>query len=141
MQNNDVINFSTQIFILQGIIIIGIKINSTFAVISTLVKSNIGEKCLINFLMNVSAKYYLECASIYKGRSPKKKTDLIEMIVYGCMTEILNEKDLEDISTKQAKQVLNKNNITIDSRPGHRNIGLKKKEIKPCIKEKTFIKV
>ena len=52
--------------------------------------------------MNVSTKYYLECASIYKGRSPKKKTDLIEMIVYGCMTEILNEKDLEDISTKQA---------------------------------------
>ena len=91
--------------------------------------------------MNVSTKYYLECASIYKGRSPKKKTDLIEIIVYGCMTEILNEKDLEDISTKQAKQVLNKNNITIDSRPGHRNIGLKKKEIKPCIKEKTFIKV
>ena len=56
--------------------------NSTFAVISTLVKSNIGEKCLINFLMNMSTKYFLECASIYKGRSPKKKTDLIEMIVY-----------------------------------------------------------
>ena len=30
----------------------------------------------------MSTKYYLECASIYKGRSPKKKTDLIEMIVY-----------------------------------------------------------
>ena len=97
----------------------------------------------------MSHKFFNECVNkilfrmciFYKGRSPKKKTDLIEMIVYGCMTEILNEKDLEDISTKQAKQVLNKNNITIDSRPGHRNIGLKKKEIKPCIKEKTFIKV
>ena len=54
--------------------------NSTFDVISTLVKSNMGEKCLINFLMNVSTKAlrdYLECANIYKGTSPKKKTDVI----------------------------------------------------------------
>ena len=45
--------------------------------------------------MNMSAKGlkdYLECASIYKGTSPKKKTDLIEMIVYGCMTGTLNKK-------------------------------------------------
>ena len=104
--------------------------SSTFVVISTLIKSNIGEKCLINFLMNVSTKGlkdYLECASIYKGTSPKKKTDLIEMIVYGCMTGTLNKKDLKDKSIKQAKHILNKNNITINSRPGHANIGLKKK--------------
>ena len=31
--------------------------------------------------------------------------------------------------------------ITINSLPGHGNIGLKKKEIKSQIKEKTFIKV
>ena len=118
--------------------------NSTSAAISTLIKSSIEEKCLINVLMNVSTKGlkdYLECASIYKGTSPKKKTDLIEMIVYGCMTGTLNKKDLEDISTKQAKQILNKNSITINSLPGHGNLGLKKKEIKPCVKEKTFIKV
>ena len=63
-----------------------------------------GEKCFINFLMNVSTKAlkdYLECASIYKGAAPKKKTDLIEMIVYGCMTRTLNKKDIEDISIKQ----------------------------------------
>ena len=67
-----------------------IDMNSAFAVISTLVKSNIGEKCLINFLMNVSAKAlrdYLECANIYKGTSPKQKTDLIEMIIYECIPE------------------------------------------------------
>ena len=60
--------------------------NPAFVAISTLVKSNIGEKCLTNFLMNVSAKGlrdYLECANIYKETSPKKKTDLIEMIIYG----------------------------------------------------------
>ena len=118
--------------------------SSTFVVISTLIKSNIGENCLINFLMNVSTKGlkdYLECASIYKGTSPKKKTDLIEMIVYGCMTGTLNKKDLEDISIKQVKQILNKNSITRNSLPEHENMELKKKEIKPCVKEKTFIKV
>ena len=43
--------------------------------------------------MNVSAQALrncLECTNIYKGNSPKKKTDLIEMIVYGCITEKLN---------------------------------------------------
>ena len=67
-----------------------IDMNSAFAVISTLVKSNIGEKCLINFLMNVSTKAlrdYLEWANIYNGTSPKQKTDLIEMIIYGCIPE------------------------------------------------------
>ena len=69
--------------------------NSAFVVTSTLVKSNTEEKCLLNFLMNVSTKGlkdYLECASIYKGTSTKKKTDLIQMIVYGCMTGLLIEK-------------------------------------------------
>ena len=129
-------------FISEGIIFISVKMNSIFAVITTLIKKNIGEKCLINFLMNVSSKglkIYLECASIYQGTSPKKKTALIEMIVYECMTGTLNKKDLEDISIKQAKQILNKNNITINLLPGHGNIALKKKEIKPCVKEKTCI--
>ena len=39
--------------------------------------------------MDVSTKGlkdYLECASIYKGTSPKKKTNFIEMIAYGCLT-------------------------------------------------------
>ena len=77
----------------------------------------------------------------YEGTSPKKKTDLIEMIVDGCMTRTLNKKDLEDIPIKQAKQILNKNNITVDSLPGYGNMRLKKKEIKSQIKEKAFIKV
>ena len=83
--------------------------------------------------MNVSTKGlkdYLECACIYKGTSPKKKTDLIEMIVYGCMIGTLNKKDLEDILIKLANQILNKNNITIDSLSGYENMDLKKKEIK-----------
>ena len=41
--------------------------NSALVAISTLIKSNIGKKYLINFLMNVSAQAlrdYLECANI-----------------------------------------------------------------------------
>ena len=120
------------------------NMNSSFVAISTLRKSDIGEKCLINFLMNMPAqplRYYLECANIYKGNSSKKKTDLIEMIVYGCITDKLNKEGIGDISTKQANQILNKSHITVKSLPGYGNAELKKKEIKPYVKEKPFIKV
>ena len=45
----------------------------------------------------MSHKFLNECfikkiASVYTGTSPKKKTDLIEMIVYGCKTRTLNKK-------------------------------------------------
>ena len=89
--------------------------NSIFAVISILIKSNIEEKCLINFLMNVSTKGlkdYLECTSIYKDTSPKKKTDLIEMIVYGCMTETINKKDRGHINKTSKTNTTIINNIT-----------------------------
>ena len=49
--------------------------NSSLVAISTLVKSNIGEKCLINILMNISTQSfrdYLRLANIYKGTSTKK---------------------------------------------------------------------
>ena len=119
--------------------------NSAFVSITTPTKSNIGEKCLITFLTNLSSpalRDYLECANIYKGHSPKKKTDLIEMIVYGCITEKLNKKGIEDISTKQANLILNKSNITVKSLPGYGNASLKRKEIKPYVaKEKPLIKI
>ena len=74
--------------------------------------------------MNISAQAlrdYLECANIYKGTSPKKKSGLIEMIVYACITEKSNQIQIEDISTKQANQILNKNNIIVKSLPGYGN--------------------
>ena len=94
-----------------------------------------------NEYFNKRIKRLFRMCISYKGTSLKKKTDLTEMIVYGCMTGTLNKKDLQNISTKQKKQILNKNSIAINSLPGHGNLGLKKKEIKPCVKEKTFIKV
>ena len=80
--------------------------NSKLTVISTLININIEEKCLINFLMNVSTKAlndYLECASIYKGTSSKKKTDLIEMIVYGCMSVDTKQKRFKRHNNKKSK--------------------------------------
>ena len=50
--------------------------NSSLVVTSTLVKRNIGEKCLINILMNTSIQSfrdYLRLANIYKGILQKRK--------------------------------------------------------------------
>ena len=118
--------------------------SSSFVAISTLIKSDITEKCLVNFLMNISTQAledYLKSANIYKENASKKKTDLIEMIVYECITDKLNKGGLEHISTKQANQILNKSNISVKSLPGYGNAELNKKDIKSCIKEKTFIKI
>ena len=78
--------------------------DSKFVAIATLVKSNLGEKCLINILMNISSEAlrdYLECGKIYKGASSKKKTDLAEMIVYGHIIDKTNKIGVEDILKKK----------------------------------------
>ena len=62
--------------------------NSSFASLTILVKSNIPKNCLINILYEVSSqslRSYLRLANIYDDNSNKKKSDLIEMIIYGCM--------------------------------------------------------
>ena len=69
----------------------------------------------------------------------KKKTDLIEVSVYGFITDKLNEEGIEDISSKQSNQILNKSNISVKSLPGYGNA--EKKDIKPYVKEQPFIKV
>ena len=108
--------------------------NSSLVAISTLVKSNIGEKCLASFLMTVSnqgLRDYLKLANIYKGDAIKKKTDLIEMIIYRCITNKLNKEGTEDISSKHANQLLKRNGIILKSLPGYANAGLKKEDMKP----------
>ena len=71
----------------------------------------------------------------------KRKRNLLKWLFMDVWLEHWIKKDLEDIKIKEAKQTLNKNNITRDSLPGYGNMGLKKKEIKPYAKEKLFIKV
>ena len=82
---------------------------------------------LFNECVNKILKDYLECANIYERTSRKKKSNLIEMIIYGCITEKLNKKEIEDISIKQANQILNNNNIIVKSLCGYGNIDFKKK--------------
>ena len=70
--------------------------NSSLVAISILVKSNISRQCLINFLMDVSSqslRAYLKLANIYDNSCNKKKTDLIEIILYGCITNKLSKKE------------------------------------------------
>ena len=116
--------------------------NSSIVAIITLVKSNAGEKCLVSFLMNVSAlalRDYLKLTDIYKGNGTKNKTKLIEMIVYGCITNKLNKEEMEDISINHVKQMLNKNGILVKSLPGCRNSGLKENDIKTCTNRKVSV--
>ena len=65
-----------------------------------------------------------------------KKSDLTEMIVYGCMNGKLKNKIVEDISFKRALTTL-KEHITSKSLPGNGNMGLRKKDIKPYVENKS----
>ena len=114
--------------------------NSSLACIGILVKSNISKQYLINFLNRVSSsalRAYLGLAEVYDGNANKKKSDLIEMIVYGCMNGKLKNKVVEEISVKRAYTILRENNINIKSLPGHGNMGLRKKDIKPYVENNS----
>ena len=110
--------------------------NSLFVCISILVKSNISRQCLINFLSEVSRQslhHYLKLANIYDGNSNKKKSDLIEMIMYVSMNGKLKNKRIEDISINKAHCILKEKDVIIKSLPGYGNLGLRKKDIKPYV--------
>ena len=108
------------------------KINSTFVMISILMKSNLNERCVVNELMSINnegLRDYLRLACIYGGNSNKNKTDLIEMIVYGYMNGKLSKTPLEDISSNNALNILKDKEISIKSLPGYGNSKLKKRYI------------
>ena len=114
--------------------------NSSLVCIGILVKSNISRLCLINFLNQVSSSAlgkYLGAAEVYDGNANKKKSDLTEMIVYGCMNGKLKNKIVEDIFLSSVLTILKEHNITIKSLPGYGNMRLRKKDIKPYIENKS----
>ena len=114
--------------------------NSSLVCIGILVKSNISKHCLINSFNNVPSsalRKYLGAAEVYDGNANKKKSDLIEMIVYGCMNGKLKNKVVDEISVKRAYTILRENNINIKSLPGYGNMGLRKKDIKPYVENKS----
>ena len=114
--------------------------NSSLVCTGILVKSNISKLCLINFLNQVSSsalRKYLGAAEVYDGNANKKKSDLIEMIVYGCMNGKLKNKVVDEISVKNAHAILRENNINIKSLSGYGNMGLRKKDIRPYVENKS----
>ena len=117
--------------------------NSSLVCIAILVKNNISKQCLIKFLNELSSgalRRYLGAAEVYDGNANKKKSDLIEMIVYGCMNVELKNKVVKEISVKSAYTILIENNINIKSLPGYGNMGLRKKDIKPYVENKNDVK-
>ena len=81
---------------------------------------------------------------MYKGNSSKKKTTLVEMIVYGCITNKLNKNEIEDISIKETNKILKENGIILKSLPGYGNTEVKRKDMNPCdnyVDDKLSIKV
>ena len=108
--------------------------NSSFACISILVKINISKPCLINFLNELSSKLlrgYFKLANIYDGSYNKKKSDLIEMVIYGCINDKLKNKIFDDISINKAHSILKENETPIKLPLGYGNISKRIKDIKP----------
>ena len=114
--------------------------NSSLVCIGILVTSNISKHCLIKFLNEVSSsalRNYLGVPEVYDDNANKKKGDLMEMIVYGCMNGKLKNKIAEDISFNRAITILREHKINIKSLPGNGNMGLRKKDIKPYAENKS----
>ena len=110
--------------------------NSSFTCISILVKSNIPRSSLVNFLNKVSSqslRSYWRLANIYDGNATKKKSDLIEMIIYGCIKGKLKDKQMDDISINKSHGILKEKDINIRPLPGYGNRELRKKDIKPYV--------
>ena len=108
--------------------------NSSFVCISILVKSKLPKNYLINHLNEISSqslRSYLRLANIYDDNSNNKKSDLIELIIYGYMNGKLKNMDINDISNNKVNTVLKEKEISIKSLPGYGNLGLKKKDLKP----------
>ena len=106
--------------------------NSTFVMISILMKSKLCEKCLINALMNISSEAlenYLDMANIYSGKSTKKKAQLVEMIIHGCIANTIHRGDIKDISTIELNKELSERRILVKPLPAYGNKGLKKKDL------------
>ena len=119
--------------------------NSSFICISMLVKSRLPKNCLINYLNEVSSqsqRRYLRLANTYDGTSNKKKSDLIEMIIYGCMNGKWKDTNFDDISNNKFNTIFKEKGISIKSLRGYGNLGLKKKDLKPDVEnDKCSIKL
>ena len=73
-------------------------------------------------LMNMSSqalRFYLKHANIYDVNSNKKKTELVEMIVYGYITNQISKEPIKDISSNKVNIIFKEKNILIKLLPGY----------------------
>ena len=70
--------------------------------------SNFSNECI-----KPSIERLFKISKYLQGRCNKKKTDLLEMIIYGCITNKLNKKGIEDISANHATKILKRNVMSI----------------------------
>ena len=94
-----------------------------------------------NEYINTCLRDYLKFANTYTGNSSKKKTSLVQMIVYGHITNTLEKNKIEDISIKEANKIIKENKIMLRSLPAYGNAELKKKDIVPFENCKLSIRV
>ena len=87
----------------------------------------------MNEVSSQSLRSYLRLPNIYGGNSNKKKSDLIEMIIYGCVNGKLKDTNFDDISNNKLNKIFKEKGISIKSLPGYGNLGLKKKDLKPYV--------
>ena len=59
------------------------------------------------------------------------------MIVYGCINGKFKNKTVENISLNRSITLLREHKINIKSLPGYGNMGLRKKDIKPYVENKS----
>ena len=96
----------------------------------------------MNEVSSQSLRRYLLLENIYGGSSNKKKSDLVEMIIYGCMNGKLKETNFDNISNNKVNTIFKERGISIKSLPGYGNLGLKKKDLEPYVEnDKCSIKL
>ena len=76
-----------------------------------------------DYVINCNLDLYMMVMQI------KKKSDLIEMIIYGHINNELKNKVIEDISYNKAVKLLKEKNINVKGLPGYGNIDMKKADI------------
>ena len=91
-------------------------------------------KYLNEYVKSIIKKLLKTCKYI-GGKSNKKKTDLIQMMVYGCITNKLSKEHIKDISLNKAMSILKEKDILVKSLPAYGNFGLRKIYIKPYVSE------
>ena len=93
--------------------------------------SSLSKKGMANIPMKFTNKrsikrIFRSCKDLQRQ---KRKTDLVEMVLFGHIIDKLNKMGIEGNTKNEAKQILQRFNIRVRSLLVYGNVGLKRKEI------------